>query len=312
MRPIRIFPDGGSRRGTGVSEVERREGDGDESRSRSIFHLGEGGPTETESTWRQSHPSGKLRVDAGAEEAGAFVEGEDLAAGEAALGCGEADESGGGGLGDEFDGDARVAVADAGFEGDGRGGDGGGVDVPLQGVDADFALVEAGGVGAVEGDEEGAVGGAFADDDVGLVVGVGGDADAFALAEGVEMEAAVAAELAVVGGADDGAGGVGDVGAEEIGHLHFADEADALAVFFVGGGETGVAGEGAEFGFLEVADGEAGVGELGLREEREEVGLVFVGIGAFEEREGAVVKPLPDSDETTACRVGRSGRWRRR
>ena len=129
---------------------------------------------------------------------------------------------------------------------------------------AGFALEEAGGIGVIEGHEEGAVGGTFADDDVGLVVGIRGDADAFALAERVEMQATVVAEFAPVVSADDRAGGVGDVGAEEVGHLYLTDEADALAVFFVGGAEAGVAGQSAELGFREVADREAGVGELSL------------------------------------------------
>ena len=223
-------------------------------------------------------PAGRSDVDAAAEEAFAFVEGEDLTAGKAALRGLEFDQRGVVALGDEFNRDAWVAVADTGFK-EARGGDRG--CVPLEGVHADFALKKARCIGAVEGDEERAVGGAFADDDVGLVIRIRRDADAFALAERVEMEAPVLAEFAAVVGADNGAGRIGHIGAEEVGHFHFADEANALAIFFVGGGEAGVAGEGAEFGLGEVADGEAGVGELGLREEGEEVGLVVVFVGAF-------------------------------
>ena len=47
-------------------------------------------------------------------------------------------------------------------------------------------------------------------------------------------------------------------------------------------------GDLAEGGFLEVANREAGSGQLALFEEREEVGLVFVGIGPFEELPRAV------------------------
>src|SRR5690606_39948666 len=131
-------------------------------------------------------------------------------------------------------------------------------------------------------------GGAFAEDVVGAAVGVGGHADALALAEGEVVQAAVFAEHDAVGGAHDGAGVVGHVLAQEVLHPDLADEADALAVFFAGGREAGLGGEAAQLGFGEVADGEAGVGELVLGEQREEVGLVLVFVGAFEQGEASV------------------------
>jgi len=133
------------------------------------------------------------------------------------------------------------------------------------------------------------VGSALADDDVGLVVGVGRDADALALADGEVMQAAVRAENVSVRGAHDRARVLGNVGAEEVGHLHLADEADALAVLLVGRRQGGGAREAPEFGLGEMADGEAGVAELRLREQGEEIRLVLVGIGALEQ--GEIVRP---------------------
>ena len=63
----------------------------------------------------------------------------------------------------------------------------------------------------------------------------------------------------------------------------FADEADASAVFFGGGGQAGFGGNAAHFGFFQVAEREEGAFELGWLEAVEEVALVFVGIQAFEQ-----------------------------
>jgi hypothetical protein len=49
---------------------------------------------------------------------------------------------------------------------------------------------------------------------------------------------------------------------------------------------VGVGGEGAQLGLGQIADGEAGGGELRVREEGEEVGLILVLVAAFEEGEG--------------------------
>ncbi len=96
------------------------------------------------------------------------------------------------------------------------------------------------------------------------------------------------AERLVVVGADDGAGAVGHVFAEEVGHLDVADEADALAVFFGGVGEGGFLGEFAELGLEEVSDGEAGAGDLLGSHHGEEVGLVLVWVGSFDDGAGGV------------------------
>ena len=120
------------------------------------------------------------------------------------------------------------------------------------------------------------------------------------------------AEDASIVGADDGAGGVGHVGAEEVGHLDLADEADALAVFFLGGGEAGAAGEGAKIGFEQIADGETGVAELGLGKKGEEVGLVFVGVGAFEQgAPGDAEREVADGEDGHGGAFLTPGRGRR-
>ncbi len=208
-----------------------------------------------------------------------------MAGGEGALGGVEMDA--GGGFAGRFEGDLleRIEVAGAGLEAaffaDRF------VD-PGDAVEADFVGEKAGGIGAVEGDEETVLFEVFSDDDEVFVVGVGGDADAAALADGVEVEAFVVADLASVGGPDF-AGFVLDVVAEEIGHADVADEADSLAVFFLRVGEIAGDGDFADFGFAEVADREFGAGELFLAEHGEEVALVFLIVNAFKEIEGAVV-----------------------
>ena len=57
------------------------------------------------------------------------------------------------------------------------------------------------------------------------------------------MQPAVLAQNLAVRGADNRTRVVGDVGFQEIRHLHLADKADALAVFFRGVGKFGVRGE---------------------------------------------------------------------
>ncbi len=76
------------------------------------------------------------------------------------------------------------------------------------------------------------------------------------------MKAAVFAEPAAVGCAHDGAGVVGHIGAQEVRHLDLADEADPLAVFFVGVGQAGLARQPAQLGLFQVADGKTRIGEL--------------------------------------------------
>ena len=99
------------------------------------------------------------------------------------------------------------------------------------------------------------------------------------------MQAAMAAKFPAVVGAPDRAGRIRDVGAEEIPHLHLADEANALAVLLVRGGQAGLAGKAAQRRLRQVADREARKAELCLREHREEIGLVLVFIEALEQGE---------------------------
>ncbi len=228
--------------------------------------------------WRRNS-SQLLGEDSAAEELGAVVERHDLAGGEGALGLGEFDLGAIIGLRHEIDGDARVAVTDAAFDAAGRRD---GFADETETVNAALARPQAGCFGAVEGDEERVIVRAFAGDDVSFVVGVGGNADASALTDRVVMQTAVFAEDFAIGRTDDRAGAFGNVGGEEVGHLYLADETDSLAVFFGGGRELGVGGEGAEFGFGEMTNGKTSETKLFLRKQCEEVGLVFVGIEAFE------------------------------
>lgn len=101
------------------------------------------------------------------------------------------------------------------------------------------------GVGLFQRDDELFGGGAFVDDDVGDFVNGGGDAEAAALAEGVEMQAAMGAED-FAGGIDDLAGIIRNEGAEEVRHFHLTDETNALAVFLGGVGEGIFCSEGAD------------------------------------------------------------------
>ena len=133
--------------------------------------------------------------------------------------------------GEEFDGGGFVSVAGFGEE---FGGEIDGLVYEAEGA-YDGLLAVNGGVGLVEGDVEDVVFIVFGDDDVGFVVGVGGYADAFALADSVMVETAMLSDgFAVV--VYDCAGVVRDSGTEEVVDVHFAKEADALAIFFVGDG----------------------------------------------------------------------------
>jgi len=154
-----------------------------------------------------------------------------LAGGEGSLGFLEEDLGTAVFEGEEFDGGGFVAVAGFGEE---FGGKIDGLVYEAEGAD-DGLLAVNGGVGFVEGDVEGVVFIVFGDDDVGFVVGVGGYADAFTLPDGVVVKTAMLSDgFAVV--VNDCAGVVGDAGTEEVIDVHFAEEADALAVLFVGDG----------------------------------------------------------------------------
>ena len=98
----------------------------------------------------------------------------------------------------------------------------------------------------------------------------------------------MASDLPAVGGPDNRSGGVGHIGVEEILHADVADEADALAVLFRRGGQPGLRRQGPDLRLGQVAERKAGGGELLLRKQREEIGLVLVLVGAFEQGEGDV------------------------
>ncbi len=100
------------------------------------------------------------------------------------------------------------------------------------------------------------------------------------------VQAAVCAEDRAVG-ADDFAGAIVDVLAQEGVDVDLAEEADALAVFFLGVGQAASSGNFADLGFGDVADGEVGALELLLADEGEKVTLVLVLVAAFEEAGGA-------------------------
>ena len=93
------------------------------------------------------------------------------------------------------------------------------------------------------------------------------EAEAFALADGVEPVAVMLSDDVARFALDDVALPLTEKGAEVVGVVDFAEEADALAVAAVGGGEVFALGDVAHFVLEEVADGEtefAGlhVGEL--------------------------------------------------
>jgi len=154
-------------------------------------------------------------------------------------------------------------------------------------VEFDFGGVKTGGVGPVKGDDQLVALHVEAGDNVGFIVGIGGHADAAALTCGVAVKAAVLPEdfaLAVY----DIAGFVLDVVFEEAADIHVAEKANALAVFFSRVGQFVLLGDGANFGLLEFADGEECAGDLFLAKECEEIGLVFIGVTAFEQVAAAV------------------------
>lgn len=134
---------------------------------------------------------------------------------------------------------------------------------------------ESGSIFVIEGYDEMVVFVIFAYNDVVNVVGVGRDADAFALTEGKFMEAGVLPEDFAFN-VNDIAGAVGDKFFEEFVNRDFAEEADALGVFFVSSGEVVSLSDFTNFGLFEFADGEKGVFKLILCDEGEKIGLVFI------------------------------------
>ena len=105
------------------------------------------------------------------------------------------------------------------------------------------------------------------------------EVETFALADGVEPVAAVGAEGAACFELDDFPFALAEVAADEVVVVDFAEEADALRVLARGRGETRLGGDGAHLGFQQAADREAEAADLVVVELREEVGLVFDGVG---------------------------------
>ncbi len=116
------------------------------------------------------------------------------------------------------------------------------------------------------------------------IEGVGGGyAEAFALADGVVVDAAMGSQYPAVGGDDFPLFG-GDVLIEE--GLHGAvgfNQAKVLAFGFFGGGEVVLVGETAGFCFGDFPQREEGMGQHFLGEVVEEIGLVFVEVEGAEE-----------------------------
>jgi hypothetical protein len=194
---------------------------------------------------RTMRASTDLREDTATEEARALVKRADLPGGEGALGYGKDNFGGAVVASGEIDRNARGTVTRTGFDArlGGKLGAGGAE------VGEDRATgVEAFGVGPVVADDEFVRGHALVDHDIGGVRLGRGDADTAALSERVVVQSAMFAEHAA-GEIDDGAGFFGEIFFEEILHAHFADEADALAVFFLRGGESGGGGFGPHFAF---------------------------------------------------------------
>ena len=126
---------------------------------------------------------------------------------------------------------------------------------------------------------------------------------AFALAERVQMQTAMlATHLAFE--IDDGAGLVRHEGAQEVLHLHLTDEADALAVFFLGRFESEFASEITQLRLQQMADGKVRDLDLLRPHHGEEVGLVFVRIGTAEDVTSffACVVPGGDAFEAVVAR----------
>lgn len=90
------------------------------------------------------------------------------------------------------------------------------------------------------------------------VPGAAAEAEAFALPDGVEPEAAMHAQHATRLAVDDLSGLLAEVLADVVVVVNLAEEADALAVLAVSGQQMLALGDGPHFGLGQMADGEAG------------------------------------------------------
>jgi hypothetical protein len=122
---------------------------------------------------------------------------------------------------------------------------------------------------------------------LGLLLLHAADAQALALAQGVEGQAHMLAQpaAAVV---QDGAGLVAEVAVEEVAEGPLADEADAGRVLLLGIGQLELGGDAAHLGLGQLAHREHGLGQLGLVEPVQEVALVLQRVQALEQLEAAV------------------------
>jgi ABC-type uncharacterized transport system YnjBCD ATPase subunit len=103
-----------------------------------------------------------------------------------------------------------------------------------------------------------------------FLVGIGRQADAFTLSDGIAVQATVLADF-LADGVDDGTRCVGDVAFEEVLHRHLPEEANALAILARGVRELGLDGQAADFWLGKFANREEGLGELVLAQQGEEV-----------------------------------------
>ena len=163
----------------------------------------------------------------------------------------------------------------------------------------------------VEGDDELVFFEALGDDDVMLVVGVRGNADPAALADGVAVQTFVLAEN-FPRKVHDGAGLFGNVLPEKFVDADFSDEADALAVFARGVGQPRFRGDGAQFPFEQMPDGEERAARLLLTQQREKIALILAGIVPAENvrravRVHAFPRVMSRGDEVEAVGEGFSG-----
>ena len=168
-----------------------------------------------------------------------------------------------------------VADFDGGGEVVGRGVEGD----PVAAFDGEGVAFELG----VVADDDAVVGGIEFDD----VERFGrGDAEAFALADGVEFDAVVPPQDAAMDVHDVAGVFLDEFGLlEEAAIVFVGHEADFHALFFVGGLEMAFAGDFAGVALGHVAEREEGAGELFLFEREEEVALVFARVFAFLEEE---------------------------
>jgi len=255
------------------------------------------------------HPQKLLRqkrFDGAAGEDGVgVVEDGGLAGSYGALGRVEIDAGGIFAEGHDGGGAGLVAVAD--FD---VGAEGGGEAARVEGDPVDVAD-EAGGVPevAIVADDE-LVLGLVEGDDVERTAG--GDAEAAALSDGVAMEPLMRTEDFAIE-SDDFAGGgrrfpalLAEITFDELNVIAGRHEANFLAFGLFGDGQLGGAGNGADFVFGEVAEGEINAGELILLEAEEEVGLIFGGVTGAEEFVAAGGGIVLDAGVVSGGEAGRS------